>query len=210
MRSSKKMSEMDDLLPDFLAEAADNLERVNRDLDQLLSATDRAPLLDSIYRGVHTVKGGSSMFGFNHLKEAAHALETFLSQLKQSPAQVTEEQVVFIRTEVEKLEAFFMLQEFNILSNKVAILESARKNLKIVRNFIEVLFKHITYFTKSGLYLLEPIRKSIFHFFANKFTIEKVFESYYNNSFNGSNHFNYGKTFLIRNHFSPRRYLQTS
>ncbi|MDD2801548.1 MAG: Hpt domain-containing protein [Methylococcales bacterium] len=54
-----------------------DLEKI--DLDQI----------NSIYRGAHTIKGGSATFGFNAAAEYAHTLETQLNDMRNGATTIT-------------------------------------------------------------------------------------------------------------------------
>ena len=49
----------DELLEDFLIEAGEILERLNEELVELENSPEDMDLLNSIFRGFHTIKGGA-------------------------------------------------------------------------------------------------------------------------------------------------------
>lgn len=98
------MGETDDLLPEFLAEAADITEKIYGDLEKLPSAADRSEVITAIFRNVHTLKGSSSMFNFSRTKAIAHELETNLDKFKNSPQLLSETDIQYITAEVQKIE----------------------------------------------------------------------------------------------------------
>ncbi len=68
--------EMDDeILQDFLIEAGEILEQMSEQLVDLERAPDDADLLNSIFRGFHTVKGGAGFLGLNALVDTCHGAE---------------------------------------------------------------------------------------------------------------------------------------
>jgi two-component system chemotaxis sensor kinase CheA len=97
--------EDNDLLPEFLAEAQELMEKIYSRLPGLTAPEARAGALDEIFRNVHTIKGGSSMFHFANTQAVAHNLESLLSDLKTSGASLTPEQIGHIRDETQKIEA---------------------------------------------------------------------------------------------------------
>ncbi|GEM_PF-1408231 len=98
------MAENDDLLPEFLAEAADIIEKIHGDLEKLPGAQDRSELITAIFRNVHTLKGSSSMFNFSRTKSIAHELETNLGKFKESPQTLNDPEIQYIRDEVQKID----------------------------------------------------------------------------------------------------------
>ncbi len=73
---------MDEILQEFLTESAENLDQVERDLVALEETPDSRPLLASIFRNIHTIKGSSGFIGLNRLEKVAHAGENLLSALR--------------------------------------------------------------------------------------------------------------------------------
>lgn len=74
-------------LKDFLAESEEILEKLNFDLvnlgDAIENGRDADPdLLNTIFRGAHSFKGISGMFGFDDLSELCHHMENLLDSLR--------------------------------------------------------------------------------------------------------------------------------
>lgn len=94
-----------ELLEEFLEESFDTIEVCNRTLEAMSQGQDVAGGLNALFRGVHTIKGGSGMFSFEKTHKVAHSLESYLEKLKSSaPSSLSEEQWHFIQTEIDKLE----------------------------------------------------------------------------------------------------------
>lgn len=78
-------SSQEDGIREFLAEAEDILEAVADDLVNLESAEDDDPdpeRINSIFRGAHSLKGISAMFGFTQVTELSHKAETLLDAVR--------------------------------------------------------------------------------------------------------------------------------
>ena len=56
---------MEELLSDFLLEAGDMLGDVDSKLMELEKHPNDSDLLNEIFRGFHTIKGGAGMFGLD-------------------------------------------------------------------------------------------------------------------------------------------------
>jgi len=71
---------------DFLAEAEEIIDRLSIDLVGLSDSSDSGEcspdLINSIFRGAHSLKGLAGMFGFSELSELAHNLENLLDSLR--------------------------------------------------------------------------------------------------------------------------------
>ena len=85
------MSEIDEIVGEFLVESYENLDAYDEDLLALeRDPTDRE-VIGSIFRTIHTVKGTSGFFGFNALESLAHVAENLLGRLRDGELEVTEE-----------------------------------------------------------------------------------------------------------------------
>jgi len=71
------------LYPIFLDEARENLDRIAHALLSVGIPDAKPELVDSIYRCVHSIKGGSASFGLNHLAELMHVCESVLQRWRQ-------------------------------------------------------------------------------------------------------------------------------
>jgi two-component system chemotaxis sensor kinase CheA len=76
------MSEMDEIIKEFLVESNDNLDQMDRDLVELEKDPDSSELLGRIFRAIHTVKGTSGVLGFGKLESVAHLGENLLSKMR--------------------------------------------------------------------------------------------------------------------------------
>jgi two-component system chemotaxis sensor kinase CheA len=76
------MSDMDDIVKEFLVESYENLDRLDRDLVTLEKNPDDGEILKSIFRTIHTIKGTSGFLAFNQLGAVAHVGETLLGRLR--------------------------------------------------------------------------------------------------------------------------------
>ena len=76
------MSEMDDIIKEFLVESNDNLDQLDTGLVELERDPFSQDLLGSVFRAIHTVKGTSGVLGFPKLEAVAHGGENLLSKLR--------------------------------------------------------------------------------------------------------------------------------
>ena len=71
---------------EFLGEAEEILERLNSDLvalgDGLESGDGDPDLLNSVFRGAHSLKGLAGMFGFTDISDLGHHMENLLDSLR--------------------------------------------------------------------------------------------------------------------------------
>ncbi len=85
------MSEIDEIVGEFLVESYENLDRYDEDLLALERAPDDAEVISSIFRTIHTVKGTAGFFAFDRLGGLAHVAENLLGRLREGELAVNEE-----------------------------------------------------------------------------------------------------------------------
>ncbi|RIK84893.1 MAG: histidine kinase [Planctomycetota bacterium] len=68
---------------EFIVECREALDQIDRDLLSWEREPQSADTLDSLFRGLHTVKGSSGFLGFGKLESLAHAGESLLGQLRE-------------------------------------------------------------------------------------------------------------------------------
>lgn len=69
------MSADDDIAADFLVEAREIADRLGEELVALEQNPTDPDLLNAVFRGFHTIKGGAGFLNFTALVEACHAVE---------------------------------------------------------------------------------------------------------------------------------------
>ena len=76
------MEEKDEILNEFLAEANEFLDRLERDLVDVEGGKDPAGVVAETFRAFHTLKGTAGFLGFEELRELAHAGEDLLAAIR--------------------------------------------------------------------------------------------------------------------------------
>ena len=82
---------MEDLLQDFLQEAHDLLSDVDNKLVELEKMPDDRGLLNDIFRGFHTVKGGAGFLNASELVTLCHLTENLFDRLRNGELELTPE-----------------------------------------------------------------------------------------------------------------------
>jgi two-component system chemotaxis sensor kinase CheA len=78
----------DEILQDFLVEAGEILEQLNEQLVDLEQQPDDYDLLNAVFRGFHTIKGGAGFLGIENLVEVCHRAEDVFNILRQGQRNV--------------------------------------------------------------------------------------------------------------------------
>jgi two-component system chemotaxis sensor kinase CheA len=82
---------MEDLLQDFLQEAGDLLSDVDNKLVDLERSPDDRRLLNDIFRGFHTIKGGAGFLNATELVTLCHLTENLFDKLRNAEMKLTPE-----------------------------------------------------------------------------------------------------------------------
>ena len=82
---------MEDLLQDFLVEAGDLLSGVDNKLVDLERTPGDKGLLNDIFRGFHTIKGGAGFLNATELVSLCHLTENLFDKLRNGELEITPE-----------------------------------------------------------------------------------------------------------------------
>jgi len=83
--------EDEEILQDFLVEAGEILEQLSEQLVELEQSPEDRDLLNAIFRGFHTVKGGAGFLQLNALVDCCHVTENLFDILRNGQRNVTSE-----------------------------------------------------------------------------------------------------------------------
>ncbi|VAW44548.1 Signal transduction histidine kinase CheA [hydrothermal vent metagenome] len=72
----------EEILQDFLVEAADLVEQLNEQLSDLENDPTDSDLLNAVFRGFHTIKGGAGFLAINPLIEVCHRAENVFDKIR--------------------------------------------------------------------------------------------------------------------------------
>ena len=97
---SLDMSEFHGIFFEESFEALDAMESGLLNLD--LGAADEE-LINTIFRGAHSIKGGAGMFGFTEVVDLTHVLETLLDQMRNGTHDITQQAVDLMLQSVDCL-----------------------------------------------------------------------------------------------------------
>ena len=82
---------MDAILEQFLTEARDNLEYLDKNLESIKDSDEET--INALFRAAHTLKGGAGLVGFNAVKEVTHAAEDLLDAYRNKKIEFNDEMI---------------------------------------------------------------------------------------------------------------------
>jgi len=97
----------DDILQDFLVEAGELLEQLPGQLVELEQRPDDHDLLNAIFRGFHTIKGGAGFLQLDALVDCCHITENLFDMLRTGRRAVTSELMDVVLQALDALQAMF-------------------------------------------------------------------------------------------------------
>ncbi len=104
----------EELLQDFLVEAGEILEQLNEQLVDLEQSPDDMDMLNTVFRGFHTIKGGAGFLGIEPMVQLCHRSEDIFNLLRNGERHITAELMDTVLPVLDVLnEQFEQLQEGN-------------------------------------------------------------------------------------------------
>lgn len=97
----------EDILQDFLVEAGEILEQLQEQLVDLENNPEDADLLNAIFRGYHTVKGGAGFLSLTELVEICHGAENVFDVMRNGQRSLTPELMDVILQATDVVVAMF-------------------------------------------------------------------------------------------------------
>ncbi len=108
----------EDILQDFLVEAGELYENLNEQLVELEQNPLDANLLNAIFRGFHTIKGGAGFIGVTPLIELCHRAENLFDKIRNGERQYSSEN------------ADIILQAYDAIGVMIAGLQNGERELE--------------------------------------------------------------------------------
>ncbi|MFQ3230164.1 MAG: two-component system chemotaxis sensor kinase CheA [Reinekea sp.] len=97
----------DEILQDFMVEAGEILEQLSEQLVDLENRPDDKDLLNSIFRGFHTVKGGAGFLQLNELVDCCHVAENVFDTLRNGQRAVNSELMDYVLQALDAVNEMF-------------------------------------------------------------------------------------------------------
>ncbi len=91
--------DLSQFIPSFLEESFEGLELMESSLLNLEQGDDEA--INSIFRAAHSIKGGAGTFGFEHVTEFTHLVETLLDEMRDGRREIVQSDIELLLESVD-------------------------------------------------------------------------------------------------------------
>ena len=127
--------EMDEIISEFVIEAAETLERIDPMFVELEAKGYDKDILNEIFRGMHTLKGAAGFLGFQPIVDVAHRAEGIMKRLRDAEVVPSRELMDVILKSVDALRLFIFHIKMKDgieedISNLLAELDRASESAK--------------------------------------------------------------------------------
>lgn len=96
-----------EILDEFIKETVEALDGLDAQFISLERNPKDSEVINSIFRGVHSIKGSSSFFNLNHVRTFAHKMENLLDELRKGKRNVTREAIDILLNGKDSLSNMF-------------------------------------------------------------------------------------------------------
>jgi two-component system, chemotaxis family, sensor kinase CheA len=131
-RSAKPKRMNEEFKIKFIEDASDLIHQIEQDLLLLEQNPDEREILDKIFRGMHSIKGASGMYGFDQVSEMTHQLEALYDQIRNGKVAVTRDVLDFTLKAADHLKKLFQTEgcATDTITHKNFIREIKRLQIK--------------------------------------------------------------------------------
>ncbi len=91
--------DLSQFIPTFLEESFEGIELMEASLLNLEQGDDET--INTIFRAAHSIKGGAGTFGFNHVTEFTHLVETLLDEMRDGRRAIAKKDVEILLSSVD-------------------------------------------------------------------------------------------------------------
>lgn len=124
---------MDNFRKKFVEEATEHIQDLEQALLELEHTPNNKPLIERVFRAMHSLKGSGAMFGFEKISEFTHHLETIYDLVRNDEMTINGELLNLTLKSVDHLT--LLLHEEN--ESPEEIIEKHKELIKNIEEFIE-------------------------------------------------------------------------
>lgn len=118
----------------FVEESMDNLHDLEEALFLLEKDMENKELIERIFRAMHSLKGGGAMFGFNHLSDFTHHLETIFDWVRNNKLKVSTDLISLTFSAIDQINFLLKtgdLTKENDINNQKAFIQRIQAFLTV-------------------------------------------------------------------------------
>lgn len=174
---------MDKFKNKFIEEATDNIRELEDSLLLIENDTENKELIEKIFRSMHSLKGGGAMFGFSHLSEFTHNLESLYHLIRDGKKKVNREVLDITLASVDHMKVLLTIDDLSDadIKSRHDLLISEVKDLidgkeKVQQEDVADDIKEISESAIKSYYIYFEPEQNIFHDGTNPlFLIDELF-----------------------------------
>ncbi len=130
--------DMKEIFDEFMTEAEEILESLDQELIELESDPSDKDLLNKIFRGMHTLKGGAGFLGLESVIELAHKIESIFDKLRNDEMELDSDKMDIILEGIDELKnAIISLKEEHEIPDKEDIQDILTKLDNLLKGKVE-------------------------------------------------------------------------
>jgi two-component system chemotaxis sensor kinase CheA len=126
---------MDKFAEKFIEEAAEHIHDIEQNLLLIENEPENSDYIERIFRAMHTLKGGSAMFGFDKISELTHEIENIYDEIRNARRHITRQIIDLTLFSVDHLK--LLIKSGNNLSEEILNAHS-----KIIQQIHELVPAH--------------------------------------------------------------------
>lgn len=123
---------MDNFRKKFIEEATEHIQDLEQALLELENSPTNKPLIERVFRAMHSLKGSGAMFGFEKISEFTHHLETVYDLVRNDEMSINSELLNLTLKSVDHLSS--LLNEEN--ESPETLMENHKTLIKTIEDFI--------------------------------------------------------------------------
>ncbi len=120
--------DMQEIFEEFLVEASEILDNLDQDLIDLENSPEDSELINRIFRGMHTLKGGAGFLNLTSIIELAHRMEDIFNKVRNKELKITSAQLDILFEGLDRLkESIELLKNENEIPSPEDIVDILQK-----------------------------------------------------------------------------------
>ena len=105
--------DLSQFLQSFFEECMESLDSMENMLLNLEAASDKTDAINTIFRGAHSIRGGSATFGFTDVSSFTHIMETLLDKVREGAKTITHDDVDLLLASVDCVRGMLSARQNN-------------------------------------------------------------------------------------------------